>query len=96
MVPRQVLRLLLQKDDYYPFGLEINRTPGSPKNEYLYNRKELQEETGLYDYGARFYDPTVARWTTIDPLAEISRRWTPYNYVENDPVRLTDPGRDED
>ena len=33
----------------------------------------------------------MARWTSIDPLAEISRRWTPYNYVENDPVRLTDP-----
>ena len=82
---------IIQKDDYYPFGLEINRTPGSPKNEYLYNRKELQEETGLYDYGARFYDPIVARWTTIDPLTEISRRWTPYNYVESDPIRMTDP-----
>ena len=82
---------IIQKDDYYPFGLEINRTPGTPKNEYLYNKKELQEETQLYDYGARFYDPLVARWTSIDPLAEISRRWTPYNYVENDPIRLTDP-----
>ena len=67
----------IQKDDYYPFGLEINRSVSTPKNEYLYNKKELQEETGLYDYGARFYDPTVARWTTIDPLSEISRRWTP-------------------
>ena len=81
----------IQKDDYYPFGLEINRSVSTPKNEYLYNKKELQEETGLYDYGARFYDPLVARWTTIDPLAEISRRWTPYNYVENNPIRMTDP-----
>ena len=82
--------VLIQKDDYYPFGLEISRVAGSPKNEYLYNKKELQEELGQYDYGARFYDPTVARWTSIDPLAEISRRWSPYNYVENDPIRLTD------
>ena len=82
-----------QKDDCYPFGLEISRAAGSPKNEYLYNKKELQDEAGfgLYDYGARFYDPVVAKWTTMDPLAEISRRWSPYNYVENDPIRLTDP-----
>jgi len=50
-----------QTDDYYPFGLEIPGTAGSPKNEYLYNKKELQEELGQYDYGARFYDPVIAR-----------------------------------
>jgi hypothetical protein len=33
-----------QKDDYYPFALEINRSVLSPKNEYLYNKKELQEK----------------------------------------------------
>ena len=80
-----------QKDDYYPFGLEINRSVLSPKNEYLYNKKELQEELTQYDYGARYYDPLVARWMTVDPLAETSRRWSPYNYVENDPIRMTDP-----
>jgi RHS repeat-associated protein len=79
-----------QQDDYYPFGLEINRSVLSPKNEYLYNKKELQEEFQEYDYGARFYDPVIARWNTIDPLAEKSRRWSPYNYVENNPIRLTD------
>ena len=83
--------LQYQKDDYYPFGLEISRVAGSPKNEYLYNKKELQEETGLYDYGARFYDPVIARWTTVDPLAEKSRKFSPYNYVVDNPIRFIDP-----
>jgi RHS repeat-associated protein len=81
-----------QQDDYLPFGMEIAQgSIANPKNEYLYNRKELQESTGLYDYEARFYDPVVGRFTTLDPLAEIGRRWSPYSYVENNPIRFIDP-----
>ena len=81
-----------QTDDYYPFGMEISRgTITSPKNEYLYNKKELQEELSQYDYGARFYDPVIARWNTVDPLAEIYTRWSPYHYVKDNPIKFTDP-----
>jgi len=80
-----------QNDDYLPFGMEINRNVLNPKNEYLYNKKELQEELGQYDYGARFYDPVVARWNVVDPLAEQDRRTTPYTYTFDDPIRHVDP-----
>jgi RHS repeat-associated protein len=79
-----------QYDDYYPFGMDINSIATSPKNNYLYNNKELQDETGQYDYGARFYDPVIGRFTTVDPMAEVSRRWSTYAYSYNNPVRFVD------
>ncbi|WP_419699071.1 DUF6443 domain-containing protein [Mucilaginibacter sp. NFX135] len=57
------------EDDYYPFGLNVHRLVNGG-NKYLYNKKELQEELTQYDYGARFYDPVIARWTSVDPLRE--------------------------
>ena len=80
----------LQTDDYLPFGLEINTSTNGTKNEYLYNKKELQEELTLYDYGARFYDPVIGRFTSVDPMAEVSRRWSTYAYSYNNPTRFTD------
>jgi RHS repeat-associated protein len=82
------------KTDYYAFGYVIQSTQYNiaPKNEYLYNHKELQEETGLYDYGARFYDPVIGRWGVVDPMVEDGQETTsPYGYVFDDPIKLTDP-----
>ncbi len=88
--------------DYYPFGMEIRRggifypTPPAGNllnNRYLYNGKEFQDDFGLnwYDYGARFYDPQIARWHSVDPDAEYYRSWSPYNYVRNNPILRLDP-----
>ncbi|MEO8517505.1 MAG: RHS repeat-associated core domain-containing protein [Flavobacterium sp.] len=60
---------------------------------YKYNGKELQDELGLnmYDYGSRLYDPARAGWSNMDPLAENSRRWSPYTYCYNNPIHFIDP-----
>lgn len=46
---------------------------------------------GFYDYGARFYDPTIRRWHAVDPLAHEYYSWAPYNYTLNNPVLYVDP-----
>ena len=65
-------------------------------NKYLYNGKELQDEQlgginlDLYDYGMRYFDPALARWHSVDPLAESYYSHSPYHYALNNPIRYTD------
>ncbi len=49
------------------------------------------EETGAYDYGARFYMPDIGRWSVHDPLNELQFAYSPYSYVYVNPIRFNDP-----
>ena len=68
------------------------------ENKFKVTGKELQHQefsdgTGLeeYDFGTRYFDPKLGVWHSIDPLADISRRWSPYVYANNNPLRFIDP-----
>jgi len=87
----------LEENNYYPFGLKHsgynNTNLSNSSYNYKYNGKELQTDLdiNLYDYGARNYDPAIGRWFNIDPLAEESRRFSPYIYALNNPIYFIDP-----
>jgi RHS repeat-associated protein len=81
-----------QHVEYIPYGEvfieERNNVWNTP---YLFNAKELDEETGLYYYGARCLNPMDAMWLSVDPLFEKYVGMSPYNYCAGNPVKLIDP-----
>ncbi len=83
---------VVQHIEYVPFGEVFlegrNNTWNTP---FLFNGKELDEETGLCYYGARYYNPRISLWYGVDPLAEKHPDKTPYHYCSNNPIMRIDP-----
>lgn len=80
--------------DYIPFGGTFNSYTSGTKNNYLYNGKELQDETQWYDYGARMQDPWLGRFFAQDRFTEKYYDLSPYQYGRNNPLLFIDVNGD--
>lgn len=81
------------KVDKYLFDGGYAQASAADFQPYKYNGKELDKMHGLntYDYGARQYNPILARWDRIDPLCEKYYNVSSYVYCANSPIILVDP-----
>ena len=81
-----------QYDAYLPYGeLLVDEHSSSTDLPYKFNGKELDEETGLYYYGARYMNPVTSMWYGVDPLAEKYVATGAYVYCHGNPIILFDP-----
>ena len=82
---------VVQHIEYVPFGEvfieERNNVWNTP---YLFNAKEFDEETGMYYYGARYYDPRLSLWMSTDPMQEKYSHINTYCYAFNNPLNFVD------
>jgi len=80
------------RDLYKAWG-EQRLSQGNTDTRYLYTG-QMREDTNLYYYGARWYDPSLGRFLqadTILPVQQGTQGWDRYAYVNNNPVNGTDP-----
>ena len=93
---------VVETSDFLPFGTRWSQTSGSSSatitdatNRWRYSGKEEQKAINaalpLIDYGARMYDPAIARWMSVDPMAEKYYPMSTYGYCVDSPVSFIDP-----
>ena len=83
--------LVIWRQDYKAFGSDYGTV--ATGNSYKFNGKPLEANTGLYYYGARYYDPNIGRFVSPDFLGDKFNPQTlnPYVYCLNNPQTLIDP-----
>ncbi len=78
---------IIENYDYYPFGLILRSYIYQDGTKEGFTGKELDEESGQYYFGARYYNAALGRWSVTDPARQLD---TPYGYAGN-PVSYVDP-----
>ncbi|MEX2292083.1 MAG: RHS repeat-associated core domain-containing protein [Mycobacteriales bacterium] len=71
---------------YDPYGINRAKTEQVP-NPFEYTGGYLDDQTGLYKFGIRYYDPTLGRFTQLDPTGQDPH----YTYARNNPCNYSDP-----
>ena len=98
---------VIETNDYYPFGkripvtnsvaepVEATTQSATSPDRWLFSSKESQSflnaSIPLLDFGARMYNPVIARWTASDPLSEKYHGISPYAYCLGNPISIIDP-----
>ena len=83
---------ITQFDAYLPYGeLLVDEHSSSEEMPYKFNGKELDQETGLYYYGARYMNTVTRLWYGVDALAEKYIQTSAYIYGGGNPIRIIDP-----
>ena len=86
---------VVQHIEYAPFGEVFIEERNSVWNTpYLFNAKEFDEETGLYYYGARYYEPRLSLWMSTDRFKENYPNMSSYSYCSNNPIKNIDVNGD--
>ena len=96
--------ILTDREEYFAFGEPwVSVGENALPIDYKFNAKELDEETGFYYFGARYYDPRVSQWASPDPIlfqyltGQVNGGvFTPgnlglYSYTLNNPTTARDP-----
>ena len=87
---------ITQFDAYLPYGeLLVDEHSSSEEMPYKFNGKELDQETGLYYYGARYMNPITSLWYGVGPMAKKYLNITAYLYCHANPIRLIDPNGED-
>jgi RHS repeat-associated protein len=89
---------VVEESVYYPYGKDRTRS-GPYRSEYRYTGKELDDETGLHYFGARYYDSVTGRFVSVDPkflgdmkdYVEKPSLLNLYHYGYNNPIKFNDP-----
>jgi RHS repeat-associated protein len=81
---------------YLPYGEQMaSQKAAGYSTPYKFTGKELDIESGLYYFGARYYDPSNSLWHGLDPMMEKYPNLSPFLYTANNPIVRIDPdGRD--